>query len=839
MSSTAGPRKLTRRVADSDRRRALVSCDRCKTRRIRCARINQTETCEACRTSNVVCNSTSPRKRAFSAGNDTNDRRRKALDALVRGMFPNEDCDDVSTLVRLGIQRNIAMPDPDQPSTASHTAGSIQSQTPDGMHSAIAVPSRNTGASPLQSYAETASSVTQIPESSVLADVPWPYNIDPVVQGAVTDLREETCIRAPHGVAHYVGPASSFEFANTVRRLVALRSELCHDSDSRHDQRSNLRAEFTNLQTSIALEPRIRTHPASSVRESNTDGYATHSSSTLPGNQKQVNGDKGDIQPHCTCTPNSLRTQMPTRELAERLIKAFFDRLHPNYPLFHRGTFHTQFETIWQRSSSLSTDHDPGWLCSLLMVYVFGAQLLEHEGLEDATRIQRRLLRLVRERFDRLALTANLANVQALLLLQLYEHNAGERNTSWILLGQAARMAIALGMHREGTVHNFDVIERNTRKMIWFTLYSFEQYASLALGRPSAIKALEVNIRLPDEAMTDGYDHPPDYFTHASRLVELTSKVRHFATASSPNCFNDQFLVSMLDSVAIINQELRNWCQCLPQHLRPEWSHSRTQHLRAVLLLHINYHYIVSVLNRPYLLCKADHDIKQRSLLSPNAAAASTAGPEIARLAQLCVTSSIHVAEMLHRLASASLLEGSGWIDFFYLYHAMLAMCLEFLGRPHQSAEDWTDQDHEISANVSMLLEMRQTHRLAPTFHILSKVAIQFAHIVGLARDYGPSRADSERLPGTQAVDKLPYGQESNDITHPSGSVATRQPDVFMPFAEPISGISQFTDNNVYWDFFNVNGVDPMDTSMQYAAGTFQDTFSDAMWYGQTNNWSL
>lgn len=389
--------------------------------------------------------------------------------------------------------------------------------------------------------------------------IQWPSNIDPTIQGAVIRLPEETCIPAPHGVAHYVGPASSFEFATAVRRLVTLRGELLDDARNGHDRRTKLRADFTNLKTSIALEPRIGTHPASTVREQSKDKLTVDNPTSAMRHDNPTSRTESDSGvPSASTTRNSLPSLLPTRALSEKLIGAFFAQLHPNYVLFHRGMFYTRYESVWQNSPASGGQLDPGWICSLFLVYVFGAQLLENE-LEDALGLQRKYLRLVQERFHHLAITASLANVQALLLLQLYEHNAGERNTAWLLLGQAARMAIALGMHREGAAHHFDTIERNTRRMVWFTLYSFEQYSSLVLGRPSTIKALEVNIQLPDEAVVDGNDHPPDYFTYSSALLALASKVRHFATASSPNCFDARFLTSMLESLNTIAQELRDW----------------------------------------------------------------------------------------------------------------------------------------------------------------------------------------------------------------------------------------------------------------------------------------
>lgn len=835
-----GAKNSKRRVPESARRRALISCDRCKTRRIRCARPTEDAPCESCLDSGVTCKSTIPRRRLAYGGPDDTGIRYKALEALVQSIFHNEDCNDTQNLLRLAAERNASIPSQDQSMDLSQLARDVNSQRSDKQTTTTAVSTSNGPATAFQPFLSSdsvvASSVAaQTPGSSITPNIPWPCNVDPAVQGTVTNLSEETCIPAPHGVAHYVGPASSFEFARAVRRLVALRSETLDDTQTRRDRRSKLRAEFANLKTSIALEPRIQAHPASAVTEQGNEP-ATGSSPTPNEGQEGLRS----VSP----SRRWLRALVPSREVSDRLVQAFFDRLHPNYVLFHRGTFHTRYDSIWQRSPVYRYDREPGWLCSLFMVFVFGAQILEHNGLEDAAGLQRKFLRHVRERFHHLALTANLPNVQALLLLQLYEHNAGERNTSWILLGQAARMSIALGMHREGTSHNFDAIERNTRRMVWFTLYSFEQYTSLSLGRPSTIKALEVNVQLPDEAFLDGNDYPPDYINHASKLMDLTSKVRHFATAASPNCFDEPFLISMVDSLTIISKELKTWYTRLPRHLRPEWCFISPRHLRAVLLLHINYHYIASVLTRPYLLSKVDHDIKHPTMSDFSYPPPSRS--TICNLAQECISSSMAIADMLQRLSSESLLEGLGWTDFFYVYHAMLALCLEFLGRPRLSATDeWTDRDRAVSANVSFMIEMCQTHQLGPTYQILCQVAIQLAYIVGLAGYEGTSRDESEHIQGKSISHgqlAAEAGESSTTIPNNTDSGVMTQHEIFMPYAEPISGFTQFNNSSdAFWDFFNVNLVDPMDTSinpgMQYMANPFQDQFGPPAAYDRFDSW--
>ena len=803
MSSTS-PQNIRRRVPAALRRRAVVSCDRCKQRRSRCVRSSpDTQSCEACLSSRSICETTIARKQRVYGSVETLNARYRVLEALVKGFFPDENLGTVTDLVQLATDNGITIPDIEASEVAIVDSQSELPPATGSSHRRL-TNSSNTWPSDtelLENINSNDSTLNKSDNSST--DISWPCDIDQIVHGTVAGLPEETCITAPHGVAHYVGPASTFDFANSVRRLVKKCSKPSQDNE-----RSRLRAGFTNLPTSIALEPRIEAHPAAIVRDQHdtpmsgdggTDKTSpTHEQDTCSQGQSQSEGYR-----------EWLQGILPTRRIADSLIQAFFDRVHPNYLLFHRGSFQTRYGSIWRSTTADSLKAEPGWLCCLFMVCVFGAQALEKHQPEDSTNLQRRFLKHVRARFTQLALTASLANVQALLLLQLYEHSAGERNTAWILLGQATRMAIALGMHREGTLHNFDPMEANTRRVVWHTLYAFEQYVSLQLGRPTTMKALEVNIGLPDESLLDGNNLPAGHLKHESQLLDLTRKVHHFATAASPNCFNVDILVSLLESAASLGSEFDIWRRNLPSHLVVECTFHSPRHRRSILLLHMMYHHIRSTITRPYLLCKIN--LQLDNYLVHDAALANPIPEKVMILGDQCVASASAVAQIVRLLLGENLLETIIWTDIFYLYHALMLISVSFLSAKRLESVQYTQLQQNLHEDVKMMVNICQSHRLAPTYHILSSVAIQLAQIVGLTGDGGPSR------------DEIGNGNQQQDIW--PNTIADGSNFMF----EPLSDLQYFggMDDYLNWNFFDVNNNAGQTSHFEYAPAVLPNPFSD------------
>jgi hypothetical protein len=614
-------------------------------------------------------------------------------------------------------------------------------------------------------------------------------------------IAEEKLIPAPHGVSHYIGPSSSFGFAFAVRNMVAERHSALDQHRHDHEQTA-LQSDFAGLRTSKALEPQ-----GSEVDDEEAESDLEE---VVVGQQEQKS-QSSYIPPYVASVVDAvsrrppkksmLASFLPTREVADAFVEAFFQQVHPNYLLFHRGTFQLRYESIWIPPANHLRALEPGWICSIFMVFAFGAQALEHHDVQQSMYFQRRYLSLVQSRLHHLINTTSLVNIQALLLLQLLQHNASERNASWMLLGCASRMAITLGMHREGATGAFDPVEKQVRRRVWWTLYIFEQNLSMMLGRPSAIDDFEVNVGLPNEALLDGSDcTPPDYIDYLLRLIRIASNIKRaiYAAPASrlqqyelPNCsLANQFLL-----------DLESWYRSLPPHLCLDGDSLAPRQRRAVLLLHIHYHHTHALVTRPYLLRKVRLRLDRQLDRKPSF---SDMDVDALALSYSCGTSSKEAILLLHQLATRGMLDGIAWIDVFYAYHGVLVLSLDFLARP-QDVED-SAEDFLRKEAVRNVIDVVYNARLCPTFHILSQVAVQFARIVGIWKDVTPSHAVPHAVAQPQFEPKS-------------------QPDI----AGMVNEWFQQDGGDVSWNFFDVGGYGGLENNQLYHSSTpFAQTFGTA-----------
>jgi hypothetical protein len=327
----------------------------------------------------------------------------------------------------------------------------------------------------------------------------------------------------------------------------------------------------------------------------------------------------------------------------------------------------------------------------------------------------------MRDCIQRLILVSAVTNVQTLLLLQLYLHNAGQRNTAWILLGHAGRMAIALGMHRKADDWGLNIIEKNVRRLTWLTYHTFEQNFSFALGRPAATSLLGVTADLPDESFIDTEAYPRDFFRQSLALTHIGHRVKRLTAHLSGHYSERTVLETLVPAVESLKHDLESWQEELPVHLQVNHQSGLTGHQRPVILLHIYACHLSSVLCRAYALHQLSEHIKTDS-------SQSSTSTSIHALSQASVGAALEVFRLLLLLHNAGILEGEVWLDVYYFFHASIVISLPYI---HNSAIVQLDRQSTSAIVSRLILAVRET-KLSPTYTVLGQVGITLLTLVGL-----------------------------------------------------------------------------------------------------------
>ena len=600
-------------------------------------------------------------------------------------------------------------------------------------------------------------------------------------------------IRDTTGREHFIGPSGSLQFLGQLRRLLLVsRSEDAMGSRAP----AHLTATFTDEDAAQALEAdgdqsELAALPSGGTGNGANEGQGIDERSPASLGSALVR----DFSSIPVNEIDEMRRQLPPRHVVDSLMRVYFKNVHPDFPLFHRGTFEEEYETFMSKGRhyhqharagvhlSSPTLPEPGWLGCLHMMIAFASLTGSVDVATDLdlTSLCRHCASLTRQLLPQFISKCTLSNVRALLLLSLFLHNHNERNAAWNLVGTAMRLSFAMGLHRASdNGSHFRPMEREVRKRVFCTLYGFEQFLASSLGRPSGFYDFEdVEIVPPREGLLDsGQDEDDEVMKLSLRLQVILAKARVSLAVKTLAMANER---SNIDSLARQEQSsretlgiLKAWrddlashhmlniplisetddplCQdveemprMLFQDLKARMGWQSRPRLRAALVLHLQYRYIAVLVTRSSLLryvASAQRDEPDHAALLRQSEARTDPYNRSAgeRLSDICVTHAVQLCRLILLADSFGLVNGISAMDVFYAYCGVMVLILRSL-RISSSANHYHDQRES-----HLQLELRKL--IAQTREVLMRVnkcstMKRFARVVATFED--GSRQDNTR----------------------------------------------------------------------------------------------
>ena len=291
--------------------------------------------------------------------------------------------------------------------------------------------------------------------------------------------------------------------------------------------------------------------------------------------------------------PPENDSDVPPREVADRLVDAYFDRVHIFYPCLHEPTFRTDLDAYWTGSNARETPAtDPSWLAILYMLFAYGTEFVIASAVDQRARNADNFVAQARY-FVSLAVShgAGLETVQALLLLTHYLQGTTELNDCWNLAGLLIRTAMSIGLHIDPTEASLSLVEKEVRKRVWAGCFIVDRTLSMKFGRPPAIPIASVNrVELPanvdDQYITSSTSQARQPEARPSRMgffvqtitqAHIIDKILSDLYLDEPELqrlgrSNDSFQIEvlsrLLSKVVVLDGRLHGWWNDLPTYLR-------------------------------------------------------------------------------------------------------------------------------------------------------------------------------------------------------------------------------------------------------------------------------
>lgn len=509
---------------------------------------------------------------------------------------------------------------------------------------------------------------------------------------------------------------------------------------------------------------------------------------------------------------------LPDQTTARVLVDAFFINTHGFLQVFERQTFFEDLERCY--SDPLSTE--PSWLCLLNLVFSIGLTMATPlSGSSEAVIIDK----LRSEHLDRAEvfyLNAKNLNdpmtgledqdfwsVQALLLMAVYMLAKSKRNTSFALVGMAARSAHALGLHREETMVIYSQEEQAARRNLWRSLFVVDRLLSCSLGRPTAISE--------DDCSGDTLrpaDPPPELAFNPNGNVNASfSETGACALeAAVRSCSAIGLILRKVYQQRKINtrlaQEIADICKQWPRALPPvlHWRQAaNASPSQGVAILHVNLFYCHSIilLTRPFFLYILNLETQRQLSQAETGARAPRPYLRMEKFSEACVIASTHTILLVNNAFDAGYLcRRNPAVIYFLFAAALVILSNEFAGLYRVDASDTcilnavtimsycAESDQQASRLVYILSSFREvvaTQRLRRTQtqpEVLSLPSIS-SQLYGVplpnhTQAPGGGIRSSDQMNGTPRLHQVPIhiypGMQTTPLPTNSNSNTSFQP---------------------------------------------------------------
>ncbi|KAF2222002.1 fungal-specific transcription factor domain-containing protein [Elsinoe ampelina] len=296
-----------------------------------------------------------------------------------------------------------------------------------------------------------------------------------------------------------------------------------------------------------------------------------------------------------------LQSRPPPRLVSDQYVNIFFQEWAPLFPVLHRPTFLGLYE---QFTSSPETITDKKSIAQLYLVFGLAALSQNSQQASEVSSFELQW----QSALQQVQTEQSLATLQCLLLAQLFCMQKGDCAQLLTYKALAVSLSARLGLHQSQKRYAFGTLTCETRKKVFWTLYTLDNFSAVILGLPKQIRDDEVFCEYPvdadDEYITEKGFQPllPGESTRVSsalalfRAARILSKVLEQLYPALPS-----YDLSM-KKLAELSEELDQWQASLAPHLRLPFAQDKptvgTVSSRSPLLS-LTYHYIRTLIHCP------------------------------------------------------------------------------------------------------------------------------------------------------------------------------------------------------------------------------------------------
>lgn len=264
---------------------------------------------------------------------------------------------------------------------------------------------------------------------------------------------------------------------------------------------------------------------------------------------------------------NTSMPRAPPRLFSDRCVNVYFQEWAPLFPILHKPTFLRIYEEFASDPTKIKSNYKTA---QLYLVFSIAGISQDSPDLPVLAACEQHWTKAL----DALLLENTMNTLQCLLLALIYCTMRADYKRLQHYKGIAIGLSHRLGLHQSQKRFSFGALTIETRKKVFWSLYTLDCFTAATLGLPKLLKEDDVQAEYPsdtdDEYVTEKGFQPtlPGESTRLSSALALFRATRILARVLERNYPASPSPELSLQSMEALESELDEWYENLPSHLR-------------------------------------------------------------------------------------------------------------------------------------------------------------------------------------------------------------------------------------------------------------------------------
>lgn len=195
-----------------------------------------------------------------------------------------------------------------------------------------------------------------------------------------------------------------------------------------------------------------------------------------------------------------IKIILPPKHVASELIEAVWDNACVLFRFYHRPSFIRDLDLLYETDPDDYTNKQykilPLVYSVMAVGVLFSMDKSERLGFKDASEGYKYFV-AARKLID-IADARDTYAIQSIVMMIIFLQCSARLSTCYSYIGVALRSALRAGLHRK-VAYNFNPIELETRKRLFWTIRKMDIYVNAMLGLPRSIAEEDFDQELPEE----------------------------------------------------------------------------------------------------------------------------------------------------------------------------------------------------------------------------------------------------------------------------------------------------------------------------------------------------